>query len=96
MGFRMFQGLESVLGIKGSPNGFIYVSFGTVLSPNTMSNDTRNKFTRVFSRLKQTIIWKAEPGQMEDIPNNVVLRKWLPQQDLLGTESFMYCIYVHT
>ncbi len=34
--------------------------------------------------LKQRVIWKWEADNMSDIPSNVMIRKWLPQQDILG------------
>jgi glucuronosyltransferase len=38
----------------------------------------------VFSCLKQRIIWKWETEDMEGKPDNVLLSKWLPQQDILA------------
>ncbi|KAI4462068.1 UDP-glucosyltransferase [Holotrichia oblita] len=44
---------------------------------------TRDAILRVFSKLKEKVLWKFEddlPGK----PKNVEIRKWLPQQDILG------------
>ena len=38
----------------------------------------------VFARLKQQVIWKWETEEMEGKPDNVLLSKWLPQQDILA------------
>merc|ERR1719361_2726614 len=47
--------------------------------------DTKRKvLLNVFRNLKQKILWKWETDQMEDKPPNVMLHKWLPQQDVLG------------
>lgn len=35
-----------------------------------------------FKRLKQRIIWKYDE-ELNDVPSNVLVRKWLPQNDIL-------------
>lgn len=41
---------------------------------------------KVFSQLQYQVLWKYEedPENMPDLPENVRLGRWLPQQDLLG------------
>lgn len=42
-------------------------------------------FVNALGRLPQRVLWKQDGDQnMTDIPSNVRLYKWLPQQDLLG------------
>jgi glucuronosyltransferase len=41
-------------------------------------------FMNVFRQLKQKVLWKWETETMPDLPSNVKLSKWLPQQDILG------------
>jgi len=38
----------------------------------------------VFAKLPQKIIWKWEDEEPEQLPKNIMMAKWLPQQDLLG------------
>jgi glucuronosyltransferase len=38
----------------------------------------------VFSKLDKRILWKWETEAMKRKPDNVMLKKWLPQQDVLG------------
>ena len=49
-----------------------------------MSEDKRKALLNVFGKLKQKVLWKWETDHMEDKPPNVMLHKWLPQQDVLG------------
>ena len=49
-----------------------------------MSDDKRKTLLNVFGKLKQKVLWKWETDHMEDKPPNVMLHKWLPQQDVLG------------
>ena len=43
----------------------------------------RNMFMEAFSKLDQRILWKFE-ADLKDISKNVMISKWLPQQDILG------------
>jgi hypothetical protein len=52
-----------------------------------MPEETKKVFLNVFSRLKQRVIWKWETEEMEGLPPNVMLKKWLPQQDILGHKN---------
>lgn len=42
---------------------------------------------KVFAKLPQRILWKYENDTLPDKPNNVMINKWMPQYDVLGTES---------
>ena len=77
------QKLRAFLDHAGS-EGVIYVSFGSVLKASVMSDDKRNTMLNAFGKLKQKVVWKWETEEMEGKPPNVMLHKWLPQQDVLG------------
>lgn len=77
--------------------GFIIVSFGSILRGSNMPEETRKIFINTFKRLEQRVIWKWEGDSyhqhqqgnesrtnVSDVPDNVFLLPWLPQQDLLG------------
>lgn len=79
--------------MKGSGDaGFIIVSFGSILRGSKMPEEVRKIFVHTFARLKQRVIWKWEEDSIRnrsstvvsDVPDNVLLVPWLPQQDLLG------------
>ena len=70
--------------LDDAKEGVIYVSFGSVLRASFMSEDKRKLFLNVFKGLKQKILWKWETEEMEDKPDNVMLSKWLPQQEVLA------------
>ena len=70
--------------LSGAEHGFVYFSLGSIVQAHQMSEDYRKIFVKVFGKLKQRIIWKWESEEMPDLPDNVKLSKWLPQQDLLG------------
>jgi len=72
--------------INGSGDaGFIYVSMGSSVRAANMPEYLRRMLMLVFKQLPQRILWKWEvEDDMPDLPENVMLGKWLPQQDILG------------
>ncbi|CAG7819184.1 unnamed protein product, partial [Allacma fusca] len=72
--------------VSGAEHGFIYFSFGSIIKANVFPESTRKIFLNVFSRLKQRVLWKWDED-MSDVPPNVKLGKWLPQQDILGHKN---------
>lgn len=41
-------------------------------------------FLRVFGSLQQRVVWKFEDESIGQLPGNVMVRKWLPQADILA------------
>ena len=79
--------LEAFVNNSGD-DGFIVVSFGSILKGSRIPENVRRIFLNTFGRLRQRVIWKWEDDENSDskieIPSNVKLMSWLPQQDLLG------------
>ena len=69
---------------SGREHGVIYVSYGSLLQARHMSPELLRMFTNVFSKLKQKVIWKFEADDLPGKPDNLMLARWLPQQDILG------------
>ncbi len=80
---RLPKDIEKFIDGAGD-DGVILVAFGTVLQASQMAEGFGEKLVSVFRRLKQRVIWKWEVDEMPDKPDNVMLLKWLPQQDILG------------
>lgn len=40
-------------------------------------------FSKVFATLKQKVIWKFK-GDIPNLPSNVMISKWLPQNDIFA------------
>ncbi|CAG4997159.1 unnamed protein product [Parnassius apollo] len=65
--------------------GFVYVSMGSSVRTNKMPLAAHHMIVKALGRLPQRVLWKQDAEQnLTDIPSNVRLYKWLPQQDLLG------------
>jgi len=72
--------------VQEAEHGVILVSFGSVVKASKMADDKKRIMLKVFSKLKQRIIWKWE-SPMEDAPPNVLISAWLPQTSLLAHEN---------
>ena len=64
--------------------GVVLVSFGSSLKPSKMSKKHKEMFYNAFRRLSMSIIWKWDDNDLSRMPGNVLVRKWLPQNDLLA------------
>lgn len=79
--------------ISGAKDGVILFSLGSIVKAKNMPESTRKAFINVFAKLKQRVIWKWEVETMEDLPKNVKLIRWAPQQDILGAYYLDRCIF---
>ena len=80
---EFLQDLEAFISGSGE-HGFILFSMGSGLKGSMMPESYRLMFLNVFSKLKQRVLWKWETEQMDGLPPNVKLSKWIPQPDVLG------------
>ncbi|XP_055610278.1 UDP-glycosyltransferase UGT5-like [Uranotaenia lowii] len=76
------EDLESF--IQNSKNGVIYFSMGSMLKGSNFPEEKRNAFINAFARLKQNVLWKYENVSLPNKPENVQIRKWMPQNDILA------------
>lgn len=61
---------------------------GSSVRTASMPASAHKLFVTALGRLPQRVLWKHETEHnLTDIPNNVRLSKWLPQQDLLGEQE---------
>ena len=68
--------------MTSSKHGLILFSFGSFA--DYLPDYVINKFVNAFKMLKETVIWKFNGHVNFPIPENVILRRWIPQNDLLG------------
>ncbi|XP_030760944.1 UDP-glucuronosyltransferase 2B13-like [Sitophilus oryzae] len=70
--------------MDNAKNGVIFFSMGSHVKSKDFSDEKKKIFLNVFARLKETILWKFEDETLPGKPENVFVRKWVPQMDLLG------------
>ncbi|CAG9765459.1 unnamed protein product [Ceutorhynchus assimilis] len=63
----------------------IYFSLGSNVLSSQVRNDQLSKILKVLGKLPYAVLWKYEKDSLPDnLPKNFIVRKWFPQQDLLG------------
>lgn len=76
---------------SNATNGLILFSLGTNVKSETLGTDTILQILNAFERLPEyTFLWKIDLIDISiNIPRNVHVRKWIPQNDILGKQSSM-------
>ncbi|KAG5880941.1 hypothetical protein JTB14_007261 [Gonioctena quinquepunctata] len=64
--------------------GVFFFSMGAFLPASKMAQEFRDTLFQAFARIDQKIIWKWEGGIPPEVPDNVRMGKWFPQQDILA------------
>ncbi|ETN60503.1 UDP-glucuronosyltransferase 2B28 [Anopheles darlingi] len=70
--------------LDGARDGVIFFSLGSYMKSVDMPKDKMKAFLEVFRNLKQRVVWKYEDEDVAHLPRNVMVRKWLPQSDILA------------
>ncbi|XP_012250843.2 UDP-glucosyltransferase 2-like [Athalia rosae] len=70
--------------LDNAEHGAIIVSFGTNVKTNTLSLEKLHNIVSAMSQLKQRVLWKFDDDYLPEQPKNVMIRKWLPQSDILA------------
>jgi UDP:flavonoid glycosyltransferase YjiC (YdhE family) len=84
--------LESFINGSGDA-GFIYVSMSSAVKTTNSPKYFFEMLLNVFGSLPYHVLWKWENNITDtyDIPSNVRIERWLPQQDILGESHFFFC-----
>lgn len=72
--------------IESAEHGVVYFSLGGNLRPSKMSEDKKRAIYLSLSKLKEKVIWKWDEA-LEVDENKLMVRKWLPQDDILAHEN---------
>ncbi|XP_075984666.1 UDP-glucosyltransferase 2-like [Anticarsia gemmatalis] len=77
--------------MDNAPHGVIYFSMGSLWKSKALPTDITRGILNVFGELKQTVIWKYE-DDLKDLPKNVKIVKWAPQQSILAHPNCKFFI----
>jgi len=70
--------------MDSATSGVVFISFGSAIAPSQMPLEKLELLLAVFRSLSHySFMWKWD-GQIENLPSNVKIMNWVPQQDLLG------------
>ncbi|XP_011294798.1 UDP-glycosyltransferase UGT5 isoform X2 [Musca domestica] len=79
---KLPQELQTFL--DGAVDGAIFFSLGSNVQSKDMPYEKMRIFLDVFGSMRQRVIWKFENDSIPDMPKNILIRKWLPQSDILA------------
>lgn len=84
------NGLQSFM--NSSEDGVIVFSMGSMFRTESIPKEIFSIFIKVFTKLKQNILWKWESGEHPNV-KNIKFMKWLPQRDILAHPNVKLFIY---
>lgn len=67
-----------------SDNGAIFFSLGSNAKTTFLPREKIDVLLSVFAKLKQRVVMKWESDELVGKPSNVLINKWLPQDDILA------------
>lgn len=77
--------------IDTAEHGVVFFSLGSFLQSSKMPKEKIEIFLTAFGKLKQRVIWKFEDESYK-VPSNVLVKKWLPQSDILAHPNIVLFI----
>ncbi|XP_050497645.1 UDP-glycosyltransferase UGT5-like isoform X2 [Diabrotica virgifera virgifera] len=69
--------------MDNTKDGVILMSFGTNIHSANLKDDKKNSIINALGQLKQTVLWKFDKD-LDNLPKNVIIRKWVPQKEILA------------
>lgn len=78
--------------LDGAEHGAIFMSLGSLMQSSEMPWEKKEVILSVFGTLKQRVLWKFETDDLPELPPNVMVRKWLPQSDILAHPNLVLFI----
>ncbi|KAF7267598.1 hypothetical protein GWI33_019209 [Rhynchophorus ferrugineus] len=79
---KLSNDLQEIL--DNARNGAIFFSMGSHLKSRNFSEEKRRMFLNIFKKLDQIVLWKFEDDDLPGKPDNVCIKKWFAQMDLLA------------
>ncbi|XP_071579254.1 UDP-glycosyltransferase UGT5-like isoform X2 [Temnothorax nylanderi] len=73
--------------LDGAKNGAIVISLGTNVKWKNIGIDKIETVLLVLSKLKQRVLWKLDIEVPFEIPDNVMVVKWMPQSEVLSHKN---------
>lgn len=70
--------------LDNATDGAIFFSLGSNINSADLSAEKRQIILNVLSGFKERVLWKFEDEHLPGQPKNVMIGKWLPQDDILA------------
>lgn len=70
--------------LDNATEGAVYFSLGSNPFGKTMLTERKQAIEQALAELPFKVLWKFEATHLRNIPNNIKVAKWVPQQDVLS------------
>ncbi|XP_072759513.1 UDP-glucosyltransferase 2-like [Anoplolepis gracilipes] len=80
--------------LDGAENGAVIISLGTNVKWKSLGLDKLKAVTLALAKLKQRVLWKLDIEMPFEVPNNMMIVKWLPQNEILSHKN-VKAIWTH-
>uniref|UniRef100_A0A1B0D9I5 Glucuronosyltransferase n=1 Tax=Phlebotomus papatasi TaxID=29031 RepID=A0A1B0D9I5_PHLPP len=70
--------------LDSASNGAILFSFGSNVKSSMLPKPKLDAILRALAGLKQKVLFKWENDDLPNKPHNMMIKKWLPQTDILA------------
>lgn len=70
--------------LDGAKDGAVVISLGTNVAWKAIGLEKLKAVVLALSQLKQRVIWKLKTEVPLEMPNNVMVVEWMPQNDILS------------
>lgn len=74
--------------------GVLYFNLGSMVKASTMPPEKLDALLKMFASIPRKVIWKWEIDDLPKLSPNVLVKKWLPQSDIL-THPNVKCYFGH-
>ncbi|XP_031842459.1 UDP-glycosyltransferase UGT5 isoform X2 [Nomia melanderi] len=74
--------------------GVLYFNLGSMVKASTMPEDKLTALLNVLGSIPRKVIWKWENDDMQQKPKNFLVKKWLPQFDVMNHPN-VKCYFGH-
>lgn len=69
--------------LDNATNGALFFSLGSNVMSSALPKKMLEQVVKAIARLPVSVLWKFEITGI-DLPKNAMIKKWLPQNDILG------------
>ncbi|KZC14156.1 UDP-glucuronosyltransferase 1-7C [Dufourea novaeangliae] len=74
--------------------GVLYFNLGSVVKMSTVPEDKLTILLNMFASIPRKVIWKWETDDLPHKPSNLLVKKWLPQFDIMNHPN-VKCYFGH-
>ena len=79
--------------MEGAEHGVVLLTMGMTYVPSDIPPHLERELIKAFSRLKQRVVMKLTDVP-PNLPANILVKKWLPQQSILAHPKVMLMLKV--